>query len=200
MQRLETLQKLQAILEAQQQVFSKTWEEMKEQVHKAILHREAALQVTRPNTPTSTSSCRTPPPSGQSLVHDLARAATQTGPTADGISRESTLQTWSRLGSTLKEVVSRNMLLEDENKRMKQELQRVQERICSTQQALDRLAPAATAAQPGSKGRPAPLNSVQVDLALASANLLGDLASPKGPSELFFRPESPVHANHVKLS
>lgn len=138
--RLEAIHKLQAIFEAQNSLFMKTWEDMKDQVYTALLHRDGqqVSQATRPNTPTSTySACssRTPAPGSTGTAHTAYVIGALPASAADN-PREVTLQMWSSLGSTLREVVNRNLTLEEENKRLRQDLQRLQQNITDVQQAL----------------------------------------------------------------
>mmetsp|Transcript_121180 Transcript_121180/g.270882 ORF Transcript_121180/g.270882 Transcript_121180/m.270882 type:complete len:447 (-) Transcript_121180:1089-2429(-) len=69
--KLQSLHQLQAILDTQHTLFTKTWEDMKEQVYRALLQKDSShppQQASRPTTPTSThsaSSSRTPPIMGE---------------------------------------------------------------------------------------------------------------------------------------
>ncbi|CAE8669210.1 unnamed protein product, partial [Polarella glacialis] len=131
--KIESLQKLQAILDSQHRIFTQTWEDMKDQVYSALLHQVPT--ATRPDTPTSTysaSSTRTPPQDcSRSLSRAVAaapefmqRSASSAAAVVDhpveGNARESTLQMWSHLGSELRVVVQRNRHLEEDNKRLRQ--------------------------------------------------------------------------------
>merc|ERR1712217_981225 len=51
--------------------------------------------------------------------------------------RETTLQLWSHLGSTLREVVYRNEQLEEENRRLRLHLQNLQQRAAQLQCEVD---------------------------------------------------------------
>lgn len=135
--KVESLHKLQAILETQQHLFTKTWEDMKDQVYRALLHKDANVPLpqtaTRPNTPTSTyssASCRTPPfiAAGDSQQSSSRHRAKQ-----ERNARENTLQMWSHLGSTLREVVQRNEQLEEENRRLRVDVARIQQQIADVQ-------------------------------------------------------------------
>mmetsp|Transcript_28367 Transcript_28367/g.90256 ORF Transcript_28367/g.90256 Transcript_28367/m.90256 type:complete len:244 (+) Transcript_28367:86-817(+) len=156
--KIESLHKLQAILEAQHHLFTKTWEDMKDQVYTALLHKDGGnpqpQQAAQPDTPTSThstSSCRTPPGQngGESRCGDRvsvgSSAASNWTPAAGSgqsdNARESTLQTWSHLGSTLREVVHRNEQLEEENRCLRMDLVKLQQRIEDAQQRLAPPAP-----------------------------------------------------------
>jgi len=222
--KLQSLHQLQAILDTQHTLFTKTWEDMKEQVYRALLQKDSShppQQASRPTTPTSThsaSSSRTPPimgerpasgggsggggsgggsggggraPAQASAPGGPTSAVATAGPAAAGHSqgesiarentlqpsllraagspmcpsqgetnaRENTLQMWSHLGSTLREVVNRNDHLELENGRLRQDLQKLQQRIKDARQAFAPCAPPA----PSSLG-----------------NIFGPLASPGG--------------------
>jgi len=113
----------------------------------------------RPNTPTSTSaystsSCtsRTPPATTNGSEHrsgPRSRGSASTEPRTtlpttpiiagsglDDNARESTLRMWSSLGDTLQEVVQRNHKLEDENRRLLQEMMECDQEILAANYAL----------------------------------------------------------------
>lgn len=117
----------------------------------------------RPNTPTSTanstSSCtsRTPPATNGSDHRSGARSRgsasteprTASTPVTAGSgihdnadnARESTLRMWSSLGDTLQEVVQRNLKLEEENRCLREEMEKVDQQICDANQELAALDP-----------------------------------------------------------
>jgi len=150
-----SLEQLEHILEAQQDIFTKTWEDMKQQVYRAILHKDGKgpPPLVLPNTPTSnlsTSSNRTPPMNNGSDARSVERGTSVAGSSsasnwpiavpspnhAGDNARENTLQMWSHLGSTLREVVLRNEQLEDENRNLRAHLETLQYRITDANQAL----------------------------------------------------------------
>merc|ERR1719454_1045169 len=118
----------------------------------------------RPNTPTSTSaysnsSSRTPPATNGSDHRSVAtrsRGSASTEPRTnlptnlvspgsfnDDNARESTLRMWSSLGDTLQEVVQRNLKLEEENRRLVQEMEELDQQaqilvtqLCSANPAM----------------------------------------------------------------
>mmetsp|Transcript_104776 Transcript_104776/g.337799 ORF Transcript_104776/g.337799 Transcript_104776/m.337799 type:complete len:171 (-) Transcript_104776:168-680(-) len=102
------IEKLQKILEYQQQLFTKTLKDMEAQVYEALLNKDGNVahtlqRGTGPSTPASTDS-------GWSR----STAMRQKHP------RENTLQTWNDLGVTLKQVVQRNEELEENNEQLRE--------------------------------------------------------------------------------
>jgi len=160
----EALQRLHAVLEAQNRAWTMMWQDMEQQVYHALLHDGTPQphRSTRDHTPPSaqsisSSSCRTPPcdtgserrtgpKSGSSTASNCTVVAgnslqqQQQQPQADN-PRESTLRTWSHLGSTLKEVVCRNEQLDDENRRLRDDLDALQRQIVDMNTALARATP-----------------------------------------------------------
>merc|ERR1719433_11554 len=150
--KVEALQRLHALLEAQHHAWTKTWQDMEEQVYNVLLHpdsgRAPASQATRAHTPTSAhspSSCRTPPCDLGSERRGGDKKSSSSvashGPNTASVSqydnpRESTLRMWSHLGSTLREVVCRNEQLDTDNRRLKMELEKLQEQITDASRAL----------------------------------------------------------------
>jgi len=149
---IEALQRLHVLLEAQHHAWTKTWQDMEEQVYNALLHpdnsRTLTSQVARAHTPTSahsSSSCRTPPCDNGSERRGgdkrSSSSVASNGPITASISqhdnpRENTLRMWSHLGSTLREVVCRNEQLDTDNRRLKMQLEQLQEQITDASRAL----------------------------------------------------------------
>jgi len=155
----QALQKLHAVLEAQQQAWTKTWQDMEEQVYHLLLHdsnsRSTHQRSTQAHTPTSAQSfspCRTPPfdngserqrtgPKSGSSTASTSTAMPSSAAVQSDNPRENTLRMWSSLGSTLREVVDRNEQLEDENRRLGNHLDDLQRQIAAAKRSLAQAVP-----------------------------------------------------------
>jgi len=162
----EALHRLHAVLEAQNRAWTMMWQDMEQQVYHALLHDGTPQphRSTRASTPPSaqsisSSSCRTPPCDNGSERRTGPKSGSSTASNCTVVAsnslqqqqqqqqqqldnpRESTLRTWSHLGSTLKEVVCRNEQLDDENRRLRDDLDALQRQILDMNMALARAAP-----------------------------------------------------------
>lgn len=146
-----SLQQLETILEAQQDIFTQTLEDMKQEVYRALLHADATrvANAALSNTPPSTlsgsnniSECQTPPCSVLAIPN-----------LSSNNPRENTLQMWSHLGSTLQQVVLRNEELEEENRCLQADLEKLQHRVTHARHALTHRTFVASQCGPISEGK-----------------------------------------------
>lgn len=153
---LASLHKLQEEFTQYHQNFRETWSSIEAQVramedanssslvqpssHDDLVGTVVPQQATRPNTPTSTSaystsSCTSRTPPATSCSEHFGHRLQPTNDIAKE-KRENTLRMWSDLGDTLRDIVQRNLRLEEENHRLAEELKSVDQQVIELKEAL----------------------------------------------------------------
>ncbi|CAE7767057.1 LCMT1, partial [Symbiodinium pilosum] len=132
--RMAPLGRVQAIFDSQQKDLNSVWDDMRDKVCHSLMPGRPQQATAGIATPTScaNSACSSRTPAAKApptVAHgELVEA---------GHMREHACWLWSRLGSSLMSLADRNAWLEDENKRLRQELEELSHSIKKAEEACD---------------------------------------------------------------
>eukprot|EP00439_Symbiodinium_sp_Y106_P049464 s5276_g6.t1 len=149
--RMAPLGRVQAIFESQQKDLNAVWDDMRDKVCGSLMPGRPQQAAAGSAVPTS---CANSACSSRTPAAEAPATVAQGDLTEAGHMREHACWLWSRLGSSLMTLADRNAWLEDENKRLRQDLEDLSHSIKKAEQALSSsgLAEPKSRAEPRSKG------------------------------------------------